>query len=153
MVRCGDVVRLEHVETRKNLHSHDVRSPLSNKYEVSAFGNDGNGDDGDNWMVICEKNHIGDPLKGMSEFHLQNAVTKRYLFANRSYMYNVQNCGRNCPIEGQLEVSCDSYKASSTKWIITSVNSTMIEQENGGEGDFKGLGSVFEGASGGQLRR
>ena len=28
-IKCNDLIRLEHVETGKNLHSHDVRSPIS----------------------------------------------------------------------------------------------------------------------------
>lgn len=39
--------------TKKNLHSHLVSSPLSGKQEVSAYGEKGEGDSGDNWMVIC----------------------------------------------------------------------------------------------------
>src|SRR6266581_1373976 len=34
----GDIVRLEHVETKKNLHTHDLRSPVSEQREVTAFG-------------------------------------------------------------------------------------------------------------------
>ena len=40
-----------HLRTRKNLHSHNYQSPLSQKQEVSAFGDDGEGDDGDLWEV------------------------------------------------------------------------------------------------------
>ena len=35
-----------HIETKKNLHSHHFNSPLSNNYEVSAFGDEGLGDEG-----------------------------------------------------------------------------------------------------------
>jgi len=45
-VLCGDTIRLEHALTKKNLHTHNVRSPLSNKQEISCFGNDGDGDSG-----------------------------------------------------------------------------------------------------------
>lgn len=53
-IRCGDIIRLEHIGTRKNLHSHLVVSPLSGKQEVSAYGDKGEGDTGDNWMLICQ---------------------------------------------------------------------------------------------------
>ena len=33
---CGSVVRLEHVATGKNLHSHLFKSPLSRAQEVSS---------------------------------------------------------------------------------------------------------------------
>ena len=52
-IKCGDTIRLEHVATKKNLHSHHVSSPLSGKQEVSAYGNNGDGDTGDHWMVVC----------------------------------------------------------------------------------------------------
>ena len=45
-VRCGDCVRLEHMMTQKNLHSHEHRSPVTGNNEVSCYGNGGNGDDG-----------------------------------------------------------------------------------------------------------
>ena len=32
--------------TRKNLHSHHFKSPISNNFEFSAFGEDGEGDEG-----------------------------------------------------------------------------------------------------------
>lgn len=51
-VKCGDSIRLEHVDTRKNLHSHLFKAPLSGNQEVSGFGDEhGNGDTGDNWQV------------------------------------------------------------------------------------------------------
>ena len=52
-VKCGQTIRLMHLQTRKNLHSHHFQSPLSNNFEVSAFGEDGVGDEGDNWIVTC----------------------------------------------------------------------------------------------------
>jgi len=48
-VLCGNTIRLEHVLTKKNLHTHDFQSPVSGKSEVSCFGQDGNGDTGINF--------------------------------------------------------------------------------------------------------
>lgn len=54
-IKCGDIIRLEHIATKKNLHSHRVSSPLSGKQEISAYGdNKGEGDNGDNWLLICQ---------------------------------------------------------------------------------------------------
>ena len=50
-VKCGDTIRLLHIATRRNLHSHLFQSPLSNNQEVSAFGENGDGDEGDNWGI------------------------------------------------------------------------------------------------------
>lgn len=52
-IKCGSVIRLEHVDTKKNLHSHNFQSPLSGNQEVSCYGDKGEGDSGDNWNVIC----------------------------------------------------------------------------------------------------
>ena len=44
--------QLQHVRTRKNLHSHAHRSPLSAHQEVSAYDGAGDaGDSGDDWLV------------------------------------------------------------------------------------------------------
>ena len=46
-VKCGGVVRLQHLQTKKFLHSHFFSSPLSHNQEVSAFANaEGDGDEG-----------------------------------------------------------------------------------------------------------
>lgn len=52
-VRCGSVIRLEHLETKKNLHSHQFSSPMSGYQEISAYGENGEGDTGDHWVVVC----------------------------------------------------------------------------------------------------
>lgn len=52
-IKCGSSIRLEHVETKKNLHSHHFQSPLSGNQEISCYGDNGEGDSGDNWAVIC----------------------------------------------------------------------------------------------------
>ena len=40
-VKCDDVIRLRHQATRLNLHSHHYESPLTQKQEVSAYGDKG----------------------------------------------------------------------------------------------------------------
>ncbi|XP_026764667.1 stromal cell-derived factor 2 [Galleria mellonella] len=53
-IKCNSVVRLQHISTKKNLHSHYFSSPLSGNQEVSCYGDDdGEGDSGDNWTVVC----------------------------------------------------------------------------------------------------
>jgi MIR domain len=48
----GDVVRLEHVLTRRNLHSHGgFPSPITRQQEVTCFGTNGVGDGNDDWRV------------------------------------------------------------------------------------------------------
>ena len=53
-VECGQKVRLEHLSTKRNLHSHHFSSPLTNSQEVSLFGENRVGDTGDVWTVVGE---------------------------------------------------------------------------------------------------
>ena len=56
-VKCGDIIRLEHMNSGRNLHSHSsFDSPVSRRQEVSGFGDHGDGDGGDNWIIECEAN-------------------------------------------------------------------------------------------------
>eukprot|EP00930_Biecheleria_cincta_P056205 TRINITY_DN4236_c0_g3_i1.p1 TRINITY_DN4236_c0_g3~~TRINITY_DN4236_c0_g3_i1.p1 ORF type:complete len:718 (+),score=104.52 TRINITY_DN4236_c0_g3_i1:184-2337(+) len=50
----GDVIRLQHVPTGRNLHSHGTRSPVTGQQEVTGYGEDGTGDTNDNWRVEYE---------------------------------------------------------------------------------------------------
>jgi hypothetical protein len=51
----GDIIRLEHVLTARNLHSHAGHpSPVTGQQEVTCFGDGGIGDGNDNWRVEME---------------------------------------------------------------------------------------------------
>ncbi|VDQ11120.1 unnamed protein product [Trichobilharzia regenti] len=60
VIKCGQKIRLMHLSTRRNLHSHHFDSPLSANFEVSAFGNDGVGDEGrfTNSTFLCLDIHV-----------------------------------------------------------------------------------------------
>jgi dolichyl-phosphate-mannose--protein O-mannosyl transferase len=45
-IECGQTIRMTHVSTNRNLHSHHFQSPLSHNLEVSAYGDNGEGDEG-----------------------------------------------------------------------------------------------------------
>jgi hypothetical protein len=54
-VQHGDIIRLEQVITRRNLHSHAaLPSPVTGQQEVTCFGDHGIGDTNDNWRVEIE---------------------------------------------------------------------------------------------------
>ncbi|KAF7102269.1 hypothetical protein CFC21_103428 [Triticum aestivum] len=46
----GTIVRLQHMRTRKWLHSHLHASPITGNLEVSCFGGEGESDTGDYWI-------------------------------------------------------------------------------------------------------
>ncbi|KAI9257774.1 Dolichyl-phosphate-mannose-protein mannosyltransferase-domain-containing protein [Helicostylum pulchrum] len=51
-VKDGDLVRLQHTSTGRNLHSHPVNAPVTSaQWEVSCYGNETVGDIQDNWKV------------------------------------------------------------------------------------------------------
>merc|ERR1712159_675569 len=104
-VKNGDVIRLMHVSTKRNLHSHAVMSPLTHQKEVSCFGEEGEGDQGDNWVVEVRGSSVWDRSKPVK---LKHQVTGNYLTTAKSAMFNDRNCGQGCPIGGQLEVSASS---------------------------------------------
>jgi dolichyl-phosphate-mannose--protein O-mannosyl transferase len=85
---------LNHLSTKRNLHSHLFQSPLSNNQEVSAFGENGEGDDGDYWIVECDEEfwRRDEPVR------IKHEATKKYLHVTGDTF------GR--PIHGQLEVCC-----------------------------------------------
>ena len=102
-LKCGSHIRLEHVHTSKNLHSHLYKAPLSGNQEVSGYGEGGVGDTGDNWEVICEP---GEEYWRRGELiQLKHIDTGKYLYTSDTAVFNQNNCGGNCPIMGQTEVS------------------------------------------------
>ena len=114
-IKCGDQLRLEHIGTGKNLHSHLYRAPLSGNQEVSAFGESGKGDTGDNWKIACEAGESfwrrGVPMEFV------HVDTSKYLYSSETTKFTVSNCGQGCPIMGQNEVSAGGKKDAKVRWV------------------------------------
>ncbi|XP_077149540.1 stromal cell-derived factor 2-like protein 1 [Ranitomeya variabilis] len=91
-IKCGETIRLTHVNTGKNLHSHHFSSPLSNNQEVSAFGDNGEGDDLDTWTVQC------------SDSLWEREDTVRFKHVGTSVYLTVTGEQYSHPIRGQREV-------------------------------------------------
>ena len=104
-IRCGDTVRLLHLNTKKRLHSHFVKAALTPQHqEISAFGEGtgehgmNGGDKSDDWNVICGDTYwIHERV-----VRLQHAATGAYL-SSAKQKFTSRNC-RNCPIIDELEV-------------------------------------------------
>lgn len=103
-ISCGSNLRLTHVQTGKNLHSHHFSSPLSGQQEVSAFGTSGEGDTGDNWTVLCG----GDNWEVNTKVRFKHLDTEVFL-AVSGHTY-----GR--PINGQMEIIGTTYSDTSSYW-------------------------------------
>ena len=103
-VKCGSTIRLVHQTTKRFLHSHLFQSPLSNNQEVSAFGENGVGDEGDHWSVICTSKYWNRDDK----VRFKHTLTKKYLHISG------ETFGR--PISGQSEVSAYTYTEPGNEW-------------------------------------
>ncbi|XP_040388434.1 stromal cell-derived factor 2 isoform X2 [Cygnus olor] len=106
-VRCGQAIRLTHLGTGRNLHSHRFASPLSGNQEVSAFGEDGEGDYLDDWTVVCS----GTYWARDSEVRFQHASTDVFLSVTG------EQYGR--PINGQKEVHGMAASSQHNYWKVT----------------------------------
>lgn len=103
--RCGDTLRLIHTETNKNLHSHLFSSPLSSNQEISAYGNDGLGDTGDNWELVCST----------TRWRRDGDVSLRHVDTGRFLAMTGNQFGR--PISGHREVVGMS-QGSEASWRV-----------------------------------
>jgi len=106
VLKSGDTFRLQHVNTKKLLHSHLHKSPLTQNNEVSCFGEEGVGDTGDNWVVRVPSNS---EWKRGETVKLQHVDTKFFLRADKNAKF--QN-----PIPGQLEISAIKASSKDTEW-------------------------------------
>lgn len=103
-VTCGQTVRMEHLPTKRNLHSHHFSSPLSDQQEISAFGEEGEGDTGDEWVIVCD----GEAWGRDQTIMLRHSDTDVYLGVTG------QQYGR--PIHGQNEVVGLPRPGVQAKW-------------------------------------
>nr|CCA21440.1 stromal cellderived factor 2 precursor putative [Albugo laibachii Nc14] len=125
-LQCGSKIRLEHASTRRNLHSHNVKAPLTKAHdEVSAFGVAGEGDTLDSWVLECVEDmqctaegqcEDGGHWKRGSLVRLRNAITGSYLLTSNQKLFDNSNCPQ-CPINGQQEVSATSKADEKTLWF------------------------------------
>uniref|UniRef100_A0A336MWV8 CSON006643 protein n=1 Tax=Culicoides sonorensis TaxID=179676 RepID=A0A336MWV8_CULSO len=104
-IKCGEIIRLHHTTTNKNLHSHLFRSPLSGNQEISCYGDEnGEGDTGDHWEVICSSEW----WERDSSIKFKHVDTQKWLgVSGRSF-------GR--PISGQQEIVGFNGIVSGVDW-------------------------------------
>ncbi|XP_005390250.1 PREDICTED: protein O-mannosyl-transferase 2 isoform X2 [Chinchilla lanigera] len=102
-VRHGDIIRLEHKETSRNLHSHYHEAPLTRKhFQVTGYGINGTGDSNDFWRIEVVNRKFGNRIKVLrSRIRLIHLVTGCVLGSS----------GKILPKWGweQLEVTCTPY--------------------------------------------
>ena len=92
------------------------------------------GDTGDNWEVICESatSSFWERNKPIALSHID---TGKFLSTASQFQFNQQNCGGQCPIMGQTEVSCAQKKDSKAKWQTGQGVYFPVGKSAGGEED------------------
>ncbi|XP_018402294.1 PREDICTED: protein O-mannosyl-transferase 2 [Cyphomyrmex costatus] len=101
LVKHGDLVRLEHITTRRNLHSHKEIAPISKKhYQVTGYGENGTGDANDVWKILITNGRDGDIVE---------TVTSKLKFVHYLHHCVLTCSGKTLPKWGysQQEVSCN----------------------------------------------
>ncbi|KAI1418203.1 glycosyltransferase family 39 protein [Hypoxylon sp. FL1857] len=100
----GDVIRLIHSQTGRNLHTHDIAAPITkSQKEVSCYGNLTVGDDKDHWQIEVVKDVASRDKSKVrtltTAFRLYHPVMGCYL---RAANVNLPQWGFK-----QIEVTCD----------------------------------------------
>lgn len=119
----GDVVRLSHGSTGRNLHSHNVAAPVTKlNYEVSCYGNATIGDHHDYWVV-----EVVDDLRRGSRDKVDkiHTLTTRLRFRHQAMGCYLRAANAVLPQWGfkQIEVSCEKEnnpKDAHTQWNVES---------------------------------
>ncbi|RWS30869.1 Protein O-mannosyl-transferase 2-like protein, partial [Leptotrombidium deliense] len=101
LVKNGDLIRLEHVVTTRNLHSHKELAPVTKKhYQTTCYGEQGVGDANDVWKVEL--------LNGGSRENIKTVASRFRL------IHYLSNCAlhshsKQLPKWGyeQMEVTCN----------------------------------------------
>ncbi|XP_028176824.1 protein O-mannosyl-transferase 2 isoform X2 [Ostrinia furnacalis] len=101
IVRSGDLVRLTHAATGRNLHSHREKAPLTTKFwQVTGYGENGIGDANDVWKVVITGGKDGDEVQ---------TVRSKLMFVHYLQACALTTSGRQLPKWGyeQQEVACN----------------------------------------------
>ncbi|CAO2175783.1 unnamed protein product, partial [Urochloa humidicola] len=76
----GTIIRLQHMRTRKWLHSHLHASPITGNLEVSCFGGENESDNGDYWRLEIEGS--GKTWRQNQRIRLRHVDTGGYLHSH-----------------------------------------------------------------------
>ncbi|KAK9498228.1 hypothetical protein O3M35_004088 [Rhynocoris fuscipes] len=113
LLKHGNLVRLEHVPTRRNLHSHKEVAPITKKhYQVTGYGENGTGDPNDVWKVYIVGGSSGDVVQ---------TVTSQLKFIHYLQHCVLTTTGKQLPSWAyeQQEVTCNpNLRDSYGSWNI-----------------------------------
>ncbi|XLT13812.1 hypothetical protein HN51_059502 [Arachis hypogaea] len=106
-IKSGTIIRLQHMRTRKWLHSHLHASPISGNLEVSCFGGESESDTGDYWRLFIEGS--GKTWKQDQRIRLQHVDTGGYLHSHDKKYSRIAG--------GQQEVCGLREKRADNVWL------------------------------------
>lgn len=106
------------MQINRILRLEDSQSHVAKSHLASIMGQGDPIDVTENFKLSCPNQRDGTPLVGGSIFTLRGEFTKSFISASHSYNFNHNNCGRGCPIMGQLEVFGLKHEAESNKWKV-----------------------------------
>ncbi|KAF3778816.1 Stromal cell-derived factor 2-like protein, partial [Nymphaea thermarum] len=107
VINGGAIIRLQHMRTRKWLHSHLHASPISGNLEVSCFGSDSESDTGDFWRLEIEGN--GKTWRQDQRIRLKHLDTGGYLHSHDKKYSRIAG--------GQQEVCGVREKRADNVWL------------------------------------
>ncbi|KAG0440628.1 hypothetical protein HPB47_016238 [Ixodes persulcatus] len=113
LVRSGDIIRLEHVVTTRNLHSHKEPAPVTKRHnQVTCYGENGTGDANDVWRIEVVGGAPGEVIQTVTtKFKLIHYLTGCALHSHNKQL----------PKWGyeQMEVSCNpNVRDKNTLWNV-----------------------------------
>ncbi|XP_072164883.1 protein O-mannosyl-transferase 2-like [Diadema setosum] len=112
-VKHGDLVRLEHIPTLRNLHSHPLPAPLTARHQqVTCYGENGTGDVNDVWRVEIVGGRDGEAVK---------VVKTRLKLIHQLSGCALYSHSKQLPKWGweQLEVTCNPFvRDKQTVWNV-----------------------------------
>ncbi|CAL5361607.1 unnamed protein product [Camellia sinensis] len=108
-IKSGTIIRLQHMRSRKWLHSHLHASPISGNLEVSCFGGDGESDTGDYWRLEIEGS--GKSWRQDQRIRLHHVDTGGYLHSHDKKYTRIAG--------GQQEVCGVREKRTDNIWLAT----------------------------------
>ncbi|XP_028782658.1 stromal cell-derived factor 2-like protein [Neltuma alba] len=106
-IKSGTIIRLQHMRTRRWLHSHLHASPISGNLEVSCFGGDSESDTRDYWRLLIEGS--GKTWKQDQRIRLQHVDTGGYLHSHDKKYSRIAG--------GQQEVCGVREKRADNVWL------------------------------------
>ncbi|XP_068312224.1 stromal cell-derived factor 2-like protein [Pyrus communis] len=108
-IPSGTIIRLQHMKTRKWLHSHLHASPITGNQEVSCFGGENESDTGDHWRLTIEGS--GKTWKQDQRVRLQHIDTGAYLHSHDKKYTRIAG--------GQQEVCGVKDKRADSVWLAS----------------------------------